>query len=50
MRLATILRDGKARLAAYRGQDLIDISEAGSGLPGSMLAFVEGKIVVRRGD
>ncbi|MBD3848320.1 fumarylacetoacetate hydrolase family protein [Bosea sp. SSUT16] len=42
MRLATILRDGKARLAAYRGQDLIDLSEAGSGLPGSMLAFVEG--------
>ncbi|MBS7700352.1 MULTISPECIES: fumarylacetoacetate hydrolase family protein [unclassified Chelatococcus] len=42
MRLATILRDGKARLAAYRGQDLIDLSEAGSGLPASMLAFVEG--------
>lgn len=42
MRLATILPDGKARLAAYRGQDLIDLSEAGPGLPESMLAFVEG--------
>lgn len=42
MRLATILRDGKARLAAYRGQDLVDLSEAGSGLPETMFAFVEG--------
>ncbi len=42
MRLATISRDGKARLAAYRGHDLIDLSAIGAGLPETMLGFVEG--------
>lgn len=42
MRLATIERDGKPVLAAYRGPDLIDLSRLGSGLPETMLGFVEG--------
>ncbi|CAN7360039.1 fumarylacetoacetate hydrolase family protein [Bosea sp. LjRoot90] len=42
MRLATILHDGKPTLAAYRGADLIDLAKAGSGLPESVLAFLEG--------
>lgn len=42
MRLATILHDGRPTLAAYRGTDLIDLTKAGSGLPDSMLAFLEG--------
>ncbi|SFJ07206.1 2-keto-4-pentenoate hydratase/2-oxohepta-3-ene-1,7-dioic acid hydratase (catechol pathway) [Bosea sp. OK403] len=47
MRLATISREGKARLAVYRGQDLVDLSVAGPGLPETMLAFVEGGEVAR---
>ncbi|WID94972.1 fumarylacetoacetate hydrolase family protein [Bosea vestrisii] len=42
MRLATILRDGKPALAAYRDTDLIDLTKAGSGLPESVIAFLEG--------
>ena len=47
MRLATISRNGKARLAAYRGQDLVDLSDSGSDVPETMLAFVEGGEVAR---
>jgi 2-keto-4-pentenoate hydratase/2-oxohepta-3-ene-1,7-dioic acid hydratase in catechol pathway len=42
MRLATILSGGKPGLAAYRGQDLIDLAKVGPGLPGDMLAFLAG--------
>lgn len=42
MRLATISRNGKARLVAYRGQDLIDLSAVGPGLPETMAAFIAG--------
>lgn len=42
MRLATILRDGTPRLAAYKGSGLVDLSMAGRDLPGSMIAFIEG--------
>ena len=42
MRLATILSDGKPVLAAYRGQELIDLAKAGPGLPADMLAVLLG--------
>lgn len=42
MRLATILSGDKPSLAAYRGQELIDLAKAGPGLPGDMLAFLGG--------
>lgn len=42
MRLATILSGGKPSLAAYRGQELIDLAKAGPGLPADMLAFLAG--------
>ncbi|KRE24364.1 hypothetical protein ASE66_03780 [Bosea sp. Root483D1] len=47
MRLATILNGGKPSLAAYRGQDLIDLAKAGPGLPGDMLAFLAGSEAAR---
>ncbi|RYE79551.1 MAG: 5-oxopent-3-ene-1,2,5-tricarboxylate decarboxylase, partial [Hyphomicrobiales bacterium] len=42
MRLATILSGGKPGLAAYRGQELVDLAKAGPGLPGDILAFLAG--------
>lgn len=42
MRLATISSAGKARLAAYRGSDLVDICALDPGLPESILAFIAG--------
>jgi len=42
MRLATILSDGKPGLAAYRGQELIDLARADAGLAADMLAFLAG--------
>jgi 2-keto-4-pentenoate hydratase/2-oxohepta-3-ene-1,7-dioic acid hydratase in catechol pathway len=42
MRLATLSRGGTARLAAYRGHDLVDLSAAGAGLPETMLSFIAG--------
>ena len=47
MRLATILRNGQERLAAYAGDLLLDLSEAGSGLPDSMIAFLMGGAAAR---
>jgi 2-keto-4-pentenoate hydratase/2-oxohepta-3-ene-1,7-dioic acid hydratase in catechol pathway len=47
MRLATILSGGRPTLAAYRGTDLIDLAKAGSNLPGSVLAFLEGSAEAR---
>jgi 2-keto-4-pentenoate hydratase/2-oxohepta-3-ene-1,7-dioic acid hydratase in catechol pathway len=42
MRLATIVSGSKPGLAAYRGQELIDLAKAGPGLPADMLAVLVG--------
>lgn len=47
MRLATIMRDGTPRLAAYKGPGLVDLSTAGHDLPKNMIAFIEGGAAAR---
>jgi 2-keto-4-pentenoate hydratase/2-oxohepta-3-ene-1,7-dioic acid hydratase in catechol pathway len=47
MRLATILRNGQERLAAFAGDQLLDLSEVDSTLPASMMAFLAGGAAAR---